>query len=215
MIKHIIFDVDKTIYPESCGFGGEMDKRISLYTATFIDIPLKEANELRKRSLKQYGTTLQWLQQEHGLSDTDHYLDAVHPENVEEYLPNREEVNNTFNKIPVPMSILSNGPIENVNRILNYYQINHLFNPIIDIKMNNMVGKPNISAYKMILDKIDCPIGEILFIDDVEDYLIPFHEMGGNVLLINEKNKPTKMGFSQIKTILSLPDYLKSEFNVV
>lgn len=215
MIKHIIFDVDKTIYPESCGFGDEMDSRISEYTATFIDIPLDRANELRKKSVKKYGTTLKWLQVEHGLSDTNHYLDAVHPVDVENYLPNREEINRILNNIDIPMSILSNGPIENVNRVLSYYNIDNLFSPIIDIKMNRLTGKPNKSAYETILNKIDVDIEEILFIDDVEDYLIPFHEMGGNVLLINEQNKNTNMGFDQIKSILYLPDYLKREFNIV
>lgn len=215
MIKHIIFDVDKTIYPESCGFGGVMDDKISEYTAAFMNISLKEANKLRKESVRNYGTTLKWLQEEHGLTDTDHYLNAVHPEDVENYLPHREKIKATLHNINIPMSILSNGPIENVNRILNFYSISNLFDPIIDIKINNLVGKPNVSSYEKILKEIDHSIDEILFIDDVEDYLIPFFNMGGKVLLVNENKKPTKMGFNQIKNILYLPDYLKREFNIV
>ena len=87
-VKHIIFDVDKTIYPNSCGFGDEMDRRISEYAANYINTSLVEADELRKISVKNYGTTLRWLQMEHGLTDTDHYLDFVHPKDVENYLPN-------------------------------------------------------------------------------------------------------------------------------
>lgn len=209
MIKHIIFDVDKTIYPESCGFGDEMDRRISQYAADFINKPLKEANNLRKLSLKNYGTTLRWLQVEHGLTNTDHYLDYVHPIDVENYLPNKIEIHNVLHKINMPISILSNGPIENVNRILHFYNIKHLFNPIIDIKMNKLKGKPYTEVYENILKQINLPIEEILLVDDVEDYLIPFHDMGGNVLLINEKNKPTKMNFNQIGSILELPkEYL-------
>lgn len=215
MIKHIIFDVDKTIYPESCGFGDEMDRRITEYTATFIDIPLKTANDLRKDSVKRYGTTLKWLQEEHGLTDSDHYLDYVHPIDVENYLPDKNKIKSVFHQLPIPMSILSNGPIENVDRILGFYDLNELFHTIIDIKMNNLIGKPNITAYEGILKKIGIPVSQILFIDDVESYLVPFHDMGGNVLLINEGNKPVKMHFDQIKTILDLPAYLKSKFNIV
>lgn len=209
MIKHIIFDVDKTIYPESCGFGDEMDRRISQYAANYINKPLKDANKLRKLSLKNYGTTLRWLQVEYGLTNTDHYLDYVHPIDVENYLPNKKEIHNVLHKINMPISILSNGPIENVNRILHFYNIKHLFNPIIDIKMNKLKGKPYTEVYENILKQINLPIEEILLVDDVEDYLIPFHDMGGNVLLINEKNKPTKMNFNQIGSILELPkEYL-------
>lgn len=215
MIRHIIFDVDKTIYPSSCGFGDEMDKRISQYTADFIKTSLDNANILRKKSVKNYGTTLRWLQSEHGLIDTEHYLDYVHPKDVHNYLPNKDKVNKMFHDIKISISILSNGPIENVDRILNYYNIKHLFNPIIDIKDNNLKGKPEISSYEKILQKINHSIGEILFVDDVEDYLIPFHDMGGNVLLVNEDKKPTKMKFDEITNILELPAYLKNSFNVV
>ena len=79
MIKHIIFDVDKTIYPDSCGFGDEMDRRITQFTSDYIKIPFTEANVLRSTSVKLYGTTLRWLQVEHGLTDTELYLDYVHP----------------------------------------------------------------------------------------------------------------------------------------
>lgn len=215
MIKHIIFDVDKTIYPSSCGFGDEMDRRISQYTADFIKISLDQANLLRRRSVKDYGTTLRWLQVEHGLKDTEHYLDYVHPKDVHNYLPNRDEVKNMFHKIPISISILSNGPIENVDRILHYYNIKHLFNPIIDIKDNNLKGKPHRESYEKILNHIDHNIGEILFVDDVEDYLIPFHDMGGNVLLVNEREKHTKMKFDEITNILELPIYLKNNFNII
>ncbi|QEN05434.1 hypothetical protein EW093_12160 [Thiospirochaeta perfilievii] len=209
MIKHIIFDVDKTIYPESCGFGDEMDRRISQYAAKHINLPFEVADELRKTSVKNYGTTLRWLQLEHGLTDTDHYLDFVHPIDVESYLPNKEEIHNILRDIDIPMSILSNGPIENVDRILHFYNIKDLFNPIIDIKMNNLKGKPYIEVYEKILKEINLPINQILFVDDVEDYLIPFHDMGGNVLLINETSKKTRMNFDQLKNILELSDYLK------
>lgn len=205
MIKHIIFDVDKTIYPASCGFGDEMDRRISQYAADHIDISLEEANRLRKLSVKEYGTTLRWLQLEHGLIDTDHYLDYVHPINVERYLPHRELVKDLFHRIKISISILSNGPIENVDRILHFYGVKHLFDPIVDIKMNNLKGKPYIEVYEKILKEINLPIEEVLLVDDVEDYLIPFHDMGGKVLLINEYEKPTKMGFNEIKNILELP----------
>ncbi len=215
MIKHIIFDVDKTIYPDSCGFGTEMDNRISEYTATFINIPLTEANVLRKKSFKDYGTTLKWLQAEHGLTDIDHYLDAVHPTDVENYLPNKTKVRDVFHNMKIPMSILSNGPMENVHRILQFYDVKDLFHPIVDIKMNNLNGKPNLSAYETVLKEIDIPVNQILFVDDVESYLTPFHEMGGNVLLVNEEKRQTKMGFDQITNILDLPGYLKREFNVV
>ncbi len=209
MIKHIIFDVDKTIYPSSCGFGDEMDKKISEYTAKHIGVDFNTANSLRSKSVKEYGTTLRWLQVEHGLTNIDHYLDFVHPKNVEEFLPNRAQVHKTFHSINIPMSILSNGPIENIDRILGFYSIKELFNPIIDIKMNNLKGKPYKEAYEKILKELDLPVQQILFIDDVEDYLAPFHHMAGQVLLINEDKKPTKMGFDQIKNILELPNYLK------
>lgn len=209
MIKHIIFDVDKTIYPASCGFGDEMDRRITEYTSRLLNKPMEEAHVLRKKSLYTYGTTMRWLQVEHGMEDIDHFLDAVHPKDVENYMPDRDAINALFRNLPCPASVLSNGPMENVDRILNYYGIRDSFHFIADIRYNSFVGKPNLPAYNAILKEIREEPENILFVDDVEQYLVPFHNLGGKVLLINESFRETQYGFDQIKNILELPSYLE------
>lgn len=209
MIKHIIFDVDKTIYPASCGFGDEMDRRITEYTSRLLNKPMEEAQILRKKSIYTYGTTMRWLQVEHGMEDIEDFLDKIHPKDVENYMPHKREINNMFSSLPCPASVLSNGPMENVDRILNYYNIRDHFHFIADIRYNNFIGKPNLPAYNSILNEIQEKAENILFIDDVEQYLVPFHKMGGRVLLINESSKKTENGFDEIRNILELPEYLE------
>jgi putative hydrolase of the HAD superfamily len=215
MIEHIIFDVDKTIYPESCGFGDEMDRRINEFTANFLNIPLEKADSLRKSTIKKYGTTMRWLQTEHNLVDTERYLDYVHPKNVHDYLPHKNEIKEMFHAIKLPFSILSNGTIENINRIINFYGIENLFNPVISIRDNNLVGKPDPSFYNILLSKINIEPKKILLVDDAEQNLVPFSHLGGYVLHVNEKNAPTKDKFDTITNILHLRAYLKNRFNIV
>ena len=73
----ILFDLDNTLYPPECGLLQHLDDRINEFVSGFLSVSLEEAKALRRRYIRQYGTTLHGLKAEHGLPPAD-YLSAVH-----------------------------------------------------------------------------------------------------------------------------------------
>ena len=88
MISHLLFDLDNTLYPETAAMNQGITRRMLVYTAGFLGVTYDEAVALRRQRLPLYGTTLEWLRNEHGLTDVSGYFNAVHPpEEVDELQP--------------------------------------------------------------------------------------------------------------------------------
>ena len=118
MISYLLFDLDNTLYPRSSGLGREMDRRMTRYVAEWLGVPMAEAEIQRRTNLKRFGTTLRWLVTEHDLTDVDHFLDAVHPTDLDQFLTekDREQAQETLHEIDVPAAILTNSPMEHARR---------------------------------------------------------------------------------------------------
>ncbi len=210
MINLILFDVDNTIYPASSNMAGALRNGITGFTADYLGISFDEALRQRNENLVKYGTTINWLTKCHNFSDIEAYMDAVHPKNVEDFIPENPRLKTMLEGIPVKKAVLTNSPLEHTLRILNFYGITDMFESIFDIRGMGFKGKPYLSAYKKPLSELEIPAEETLFIDDVPDYLDPFKEMGGNVLLIDESGKHAVSGLPVIKRITELDKYLKN-----
>ena len=209
MIDYILFDMDNTLYPESSGLGPAMRDRMNAFTADYLKVSLEEAWRLRKDNLAEYGTTLRWLQQCHGFTDTERFMEEVHPEDIGSYIEYNPDLVRMLEDLPVDASILTNSPPEHAERILGLLGIQHLFEHIFDITYNDFDGKPHESCFRKVLNTIGREAKDVLLIDDVPGYLIPFRELSGHILLIDETGRHSNLHLPAIRSILELPGYLE------
>lgn len=107
MISYILFDLDNTLYPESSPLGRELSRRINKYAADFIGVSEDEARRLRRTEAKHYGTTMRWLAECYGLTDLEHYIESVHPQNIGDFIDKDDEVRNFLHSLELPKSILT------------------------------------------------------------------------------------------------------------
>ncbi|MFW6313465.1 MAG: HAD family hydrolase [Spirochaetota bacterium] len=184
MIDYLLFDLDNTLYPASCGLGLEMNRRMSVFVADYLDVDLATAEELRRAARERYGTTLGWLRAEHALEDVDPYMDAVHPENLTPWITDAhaDEAQSVLGEIDLPAAILTNGPREHAERVLERLGIARRFDRLFDLRENNFEGKPAISAYRKVLDELAIRPESTLFVDDMVQYLLPFRDLGGMIV---------------------------------
>lgn len=68
---YLLFDLDETLYPSSCGLMQEVSRRMTAFVAGYLKIDPQRAAELRKELSRKYGTTLTGLIREHGLADPE------------------------------------------------------------------------------------------------------------------------------------------------
>ena len=190
MIDYVLFDIDNTLYPATCGLGREMDRRMTVFVADYLQLDLDAANEARIRARQRYGTTLTWLQTEHGMRDVDPYMAAVHPADLAPWIlaQHAADAQEALSSIDRPAAVLTNGPREHALRVLERLGLSDRFERIFDLRSNGYVGKPAQSAYLRVLDELRLDAGTTLFVDDVVQYLLPFRDLGGQIVLMAPPN---------------------------
>jgi len=208
-IKYILFDLDNTLYPASSRVEHAFNNRIVTYVAKFMGISVEKADELRARGFIEHGTTVSWLIAEHSLKDIEDYLDWIHMKDIGNYITPNPELAAMLKRITIPRSILTNAIREHAERVLEALEIHHEFEQIFDIRDYNFNNKPSKIAYKTALSAINVPVENILFIDDNIQFMQPFIDLGGQVLLIDEELKHPNSPYPSIREITELENFLK------
>ena len=209
MIKHILFDVDQTLYPASSLVETEMVRRINNFIAEYLEISLEEALSLRTNRDKKYNSTLEWLRGTKGLDNAEPFFSAIHPVDFENYFPKNPALASLLSRITVPCSIFTNSWQKHAENILKYLEISRYFSNIFDIYFNNYFGKPHISAFTNILDFLGLEASKVLYIDDRQKFTDIFYSLGGNVILVDELGEYNETKYEKVNYIEEIKPILE------
>lgn len=214
MIRHLLLDLDNTLYPASDRMDAGIARRMLEFVASFLNVPFEEGAHLRQKGIPAYGTTLEWLKAEHGLTDETAFFEAVHPESETEELNPDPALRDYLRSLGLPMTLLTNAPMAHATRVLDFFNIRDLFSGIYDLTFHNGKGKPHPSSFLDTLAAAGYTVDETLFVDDHPKYVSGYKSLGGKAVLVDEKGQYEKFaqteGFGHIKSIYELADLLKS-----
>ena len=208
MIKHVLFDLDCTLYSSRWGLEENVHRRLLEFTASWLGLPLEESEILRKDGLKRCGTTVEWLVSEKGFNAVDEYQAFLHPENEADNLPPDPELRRFLLELPCPCSILTNSPFFHADRIIKKLGLEGVFVKVFDIYGNGLIGKPHASAFRRALDALNLEPIDALFIDDILRYVEGYLALGGRGLLFDEKGIYTDYPHERIRTLPELRKFL-------
>jgi putative hydrolase of the HAD superfamily len=204
--------MDETLYPASSGLLKEVNHRITLFVGEFFQIDIQKARERRQYLSQTYGTTLGGLVTEHSFRDMDRYFEAVHPRDISAFLSKDQGLVQMLSDLPVPKSVFTNSPMEHALRVLDFLEIRDQFEHIFDLRFNQLLGKPHLSAFRRVLRTLSLEANEALLVDDRLDSLLAFKELGGRSILIDEeeahRGDPQLDSLPAIRDIKELPQAL-------
>ncbi len=209
MINHLLFDLDNTLYPSGTRMEDEINSRMIAYISGFLDITETEAAALRKKRIPGYGTTLEWLRGEYNLTDTDGYFRALHPDEETDGLPYDADLRPFLQSLGMPMSVLTNSPMEHALRVLKFYDIDDLFVGIYDLKFNSFKGKPHPESYLNAVRASGFTVEDTLFFDDHIKYVKGYAETGGTAVLVDADGTDPGFPCARIRSIYEIPSCLK------
>jgi len=208
VIKYLLFDLDNTLYSSRWGLEKNVSRRIWEYSAAFLGISPQEARRQRIALLEKYGTCLEWLMEEKGLTDCESYLAAVHPQGEADTLPPDAELRAFLAGIPVPKAILTNSPKEHADLILGKLGVSDLFTHVFDVRRFGYRGKPRRDVFEEALAILGVNADEVLFIDDNRLYVEGFIAIGGNALLFDENDFHHNCPVPKIRELKELLRYI-------
>jgi putative hydrolase of the HAD superfamily len=209
MIRHLLFDLDNTLYPKSLGIFDLVIERIRNYMEVRLGYEKEWARQLRQEYLHRYGSTLRGLMIHQGIDPAD-YLEYVHDVGVEERLSANPGLGKMLDAIPLERAIFTSGHRPHARRVLHCLGVEDYFPQIFDIVFTRYIPKPNPEPYDQILECIGREGKECLMIEDIAANLKPAKDLGMTTVLVGET--PGGMnGFVdyEIRDILQLPRVLE------
>ncbi len=191
-IRHLLFDLDETLYTDTSGLFLEVGDRIEGWTAQALGISHEEARRLRRLYYERYGTTMAGLLHDHPELDIDDYLDYVHAVDVSQYLKPSPELAAMLAELPAPKSIFTNSISDWAERITRQLGIRDHFEHIFDVRSVDYRCKPNRYAFANVLKQLQLPGQACVMIDDQPAYLIGASQIGMRTILVRRDSRPAE-----------------------
>lgn len=184
MLRNILFDLDETLYPRGNGLMLAIGQRMEDYISRCLNVSHDEAMQVRRRYWQQYGTTLRGLYIEHQIEPAD-YLAYVHDVPLDNYLQRDDRLVLTLSKIQQKKYIFTNSDRNHANRILTALGIADQFITVFDINFFELQNKPNLFAYRRVLEALGAKAEECALVEDTVRNLQPAHTLGIKTILVD------------------------------
>jgi len=191
VIRHILFDLDNTLYPAQAGLMDKLDRRIARYFAETLGLRLPEATRLQAEYCWQYGSCTEGVLRDTEL-DLDAFLTAVHDIPVEQYLAPDPRLDHLLHRLLQAKWIFTNAPAEYARCVLEALGVAHHFRGIFDIRFMGFVGKPEPAAYRRVLEAIGVRGRECLMLEDSVVNLAPAKVLGMTTVLVTPNGSATQ-----------------------
>jgi len=183
-LKYILFDLDETLYPRGTGLMEEVKERVVGYMTERMGMEREQAIELRRQYFLRYGTTMCGLILHHGI-DPEDYLNYVHRLHIEKYIVPNGKLDAVLARIPLKKAVFTNASLEHARRVLRLLGIERHFSHIVDIRALGYVNKPDVRAYRRVLEILGVKPEECVVVEDMARNLRPAKELGMVTVLVD------------------------------
>ncbi len=182
-VRHVLLDLDNTLYSARTGLMAALDGRIARYLARTLGVRLPQAQRLQADYCWQYGTCVDGLRQ-HTRLDLERFLDDVHAIDVRRYLAPDPVLAATLDRLPQHRWVFTNAPADYARRVVEALGVADRIDGIFDIRWMECQGKPHPSAYRRVLRALGVPGRWCALVDDSVRNLRPARALGMTTVLV-------------------------------
>jgi len=153
------------------------------YIAELLRIDAQQARRIQKDYFREHGTTLAGLMRFHDV-DPHEFLNFVHDVDLSAITP-QPQLAQQIARLPGRKYIFTNADAPYARRILEKMGLFELFSDIQDIHKTRYQPKPEITAYRSMLENFEINPEESVFFEDMARNLKPAKTMGLATIWIN------------------------------
>ena len=187
MIRYILFDVDDTLYPRSSSLFPMLRDRIIQYMVDQLRMTRSEAEGLRERYLKEYGTATRGLHLNNQINLHD-FLTYVHDLPVSQVLFRDPELSWVLSQIPIEKCMFTNATRQHAINVADALGIRHHFTHIFALEDFDFISKPDPHPYKVVLRRLNARGEECILLEDSARNLLTAREFGMVTVLVDGRN---------------------------
>ena len=192
-LKFWLFDLDNTLYSGATKVFEQVDKKMTHYISSKLNIRKEEARKIQKNYFVEYNTTLNGMIKNHKI-DANEFLDFVHDINID-FLKKNTFLEEELKKLDGKKIIFTNGSKKHAIHVTKKIGIDKYFDDIFDIIDSKLIPKPSIEPYKKLVEKHKIDPKLCVLVEDIARNLKPAYEMGMKTVWI-ENDEPWASKFS-------------------
>ncbi|HEV7233836.1 MAG TPA: pyrimidine 5'-nucleotidase [Sphingorhabdus sp.] len=194
-LSHIetwIFDLDLTLYTPDANIMAQVRDRIALFVEGHFQVGPDEANDIRQRYWRKYGTTLSGLMAEHDV-EPHGYLDFVHDVDLSKLTP-CPDLRAQIEALPGRKLIFTNADLPYAKRVLAARGLDGLFEDVFDIHCMAHLPKPASASYEAFCGKLNVNPVTAAFVEDSAHNLVPAKALGMTTIWVKHAGEADSGG---------------------
>jgi putative hydrolase of the HAD superfamily len=171
-----IFDLDNTLYPESCRLFDQVQRRMTEFICDRLSVSPEQAAELRRSYFREHGTTLRGLMTNDKI-DPHEFLAFVHDIDLA-CVPPDPALAAALKRLGGRKIVHTNGSTRHAQRLLDHLGLSDSFSGIVDIVAADFDPKPALAGYRLLLRRHAVAAPSALMIEDIARNLAPAAALG-------------------------------------
>jgi putative hydrolase of the HAD superfamily len=184
-LRHVdtwLFDLDDTLYPHECGFGPQVDARVTDFVEALTGLPRAEAYALQRRYLDEHGLTLRGLMLHHEVDPVA--FNALFHDLALETLAEDPALTAAIARLPGRRLIFTNADDVHAERVTARLGLAGLFDGVFHIASADFLPKPEPATFARLIEAHAIRSATTAFFDDRAMNLAPAAALGMTTVLV-------------------------------
>lgn len=200
-----IFDLDDTLHDASAHIFPHINRSMTQYLMTHLDLCEEEACALRCDYWHRYGATLHGLMRHHG-TDPHHFLHHTHQfPNLTTMVLRARGLRTALLRLQGRKVVFTNAPMAYAEQVLHLLGIRDLFQSVFSIESSRFHPKPAKQGFLRILKALRLPATRCVMVEDSLPALRTAKGLGMKTVYVNPNSRRPSFVDARIGTILALP----------
>jgi len=201
-----IFDLDDTLHNASAHVFPHINRAMTRYLMTHLDLDEPAANQLRRTYWERYGATLHGLMRHHG-TDPHHFLHHTHQfPDLDAMVLKARGLREMLARLKGRKVIFTNAPMVYALRVLELLGIHRYFEHVFSIESTRFQPKPAKAGFMRLLAEIKVPASRCVMIEDSLPALKTARSLGMKTVYINPGVRRPAFVDVRLNSVLALPN---------
>lgn len=200
-----IFDLDDTLHDASAHIFPHINRSMTQYLMTHLDLCEEDACAMRRDYWHRYGATLHGLIRHHG-TDPHHFLHHTHQfPNLTTMVLRARGLRTALLRLKGRKVVFTNAPMAYAEQVLHLLGIRDLFQSVFSIESSRFHPKPAKQGFLRILKALRISATRCVMVEDSLPALRTAKGLGMKTVYVNPNSRRPSFVDARIGTILALP----------
>lgn len=200
-----IFDLDDTLHDASAHIFPHINRSMTQYLMTHLDLCEEDACALRSDYWHRYGATLYGLVRHHG-TNPHHFLHHTHQfPNLTAMVLKARGLRTALLRLKGRKVVFTNAPMTYAEQVLQVLGIRDLFQSVFSIESSRFHPKPAKRGFLRILHTLRIPAARCVMVEDSLPALKTAKRLGMKTVYIHPHARRPSFVDARIGSILALP----------